>query len=214
MSNANGTEIGSDNDTSNIALVPSVEEPFSGTYSDWYYRDPRTDTSGVFTFYTMTRALYDAWERSKWVGSKFSLADVNTPGVYCDQELYEDGSPDCYTIVIDTDMELYRDLCEKHLDRLNHKLNGPDFVLRPDLTPSDRPDIAVECDNCRRTILLSDVVYKDPEFVDAGPMESVRTAVHDGRYCSDLCAGNYVECECGRKFTSKQGYAGHKAHCG
>lgn len=153
-------------DGDNIPLVTNTKEPFEGDTCDWFYHDPRTDISGIITITTIDHELREMWERSNWVGGEeISRENLRTPGIYRDTELYEEADYNNFTIVIDTlGCPLVEEACKEFIDRLNEKVSGPDFELRPDLDMDDLPDIAVECDECHGTMMRSDANTEGREW--------------------------------------------------
>ena len=92
------------------------------------------DEGGVITFLTISHELFEEWEKvnnDRWEEkTEFDIDNVLEPGVYRDDELREEGSEDCYTVVVPYDF-LAPKLIADRLEKLNEKY-GTDFELVED----------------------------------------------------------------------------------
>jgi len=89
------------------------------------------EDGGVVTFLTISELLYEEWEKvynDRWEDkNEFKLENVTQPGVYRDDEIYENGGETCYTIVVEFDF-LSPLLLQDKIEKLNEKY-GTDFEI-------------------------------------------------------------------------------------
>jgi len=91
------------------------------------------EEGGVITFLCISELLYDEWEESQssyidWK-QEFKLERVTKPGIYRDDELYDEhGSKKCFTIVVNYDFLTVKMVKDK-IQELN-KEYGTDFEIR------------------------------------------------------------------------------------
>lgn len=109
----------------------SVEEELSGSiqWADFGY------DGGVVSFVTIQSLLFDEWNLTRGknpydVDRDFDIDKVKDVGVYRDDEIYNTGSPACYTVVVPYDF-LCRGMIVEYLAKLNEEY-GTDFELEGD----------------------------------------------------------------------------------
>lgn len=121
--------------------MPTKLLPTTGTLKENLEQEPDCidlayggEDGGVITFYTISTLLYDEWFAAHSdiydFKDEFNIENVTEPGIYRDDELYEDGSKKCFTIVVKYDF-LAQKLVEEKIKELNEEYDR-DFDLKAD----------------------------------------------------------------------------------
>lgn len=96
-------------------------------WEDLIYKESEETTPNVIvTVKTITRALNDLWEATKYYNDSFNMENLQTPGVY-----KENSEQELYTIVIDCE-HLHKKPIKRRLKELNRRFGRHLALATPD----------------------------------------------------------------------------------
>jgi len=91
-------------------------------FIDLYARQDQ-DSEAVVTIITIDKLLYEEWSEAQsdyFDKEEFKIENVAKPGIYRDDEIYEDGSENCYTVVVNYNFLTEQMIFEK-IEELNEE---------------------------------------------------------------------------------------------